>query len=563
MCKARQVIVCAMGALACTVFCHNVVADTAYVRVDGDNGSPNGDGTGWGQAAYKYLQDGLTKAAWWVDPGGGDYDLVQVWVAATAEDNPYRPDRDAEHHPEGTGERDVSFQLVDKVELYGGFAGNENALSERNIYKNVTVLCGDLAGDDDDQEGDITDNSYHVVEAWYPDDAVTARIDGFTIRRGNADGTGGPRSDKGGGMCMSCSNIGIINCTFTSNCAGLNVWPLYPGYGGAICVSRQLEEPEEEVNIINCVFAGNLAKQSGKGGAAYITGLVPTVNVVNSLFAGNTAGKCGGPSGKGGSLLLEGSGTLSLTNCTIVANTAAGPSSCGGGIASVYKTTTGMDNCILWGNSADDGNQIWIGSGSPHAVLIVTHSDVSGGYDGIGGYPDENHVTWEDNIDDSPVFCDYFGGNYRLQPTSPCRDLGDQGYLPQDDYDLDNDGVTGGEQIPYDITLSPRVTPDDLEAGSYEICLADLTGPNDIPDGIVNAEDLLFLLGCWGTPCGDVDGDNDTDTADLLYLLGTWGCGNPEHPAVPQSIQDCMQQYGLDPVKLEACIEAMIRAGTP
>jgi hypothetical protein len=89
--------------------------------------------------------------------------------------------------------------------------------------------------------------------------------------------------------------------------------------------------------------------------------------------------------------------------------------------------------------------------------------------------------------------------------------------------------------IPYDTNLSPRISPDDLEMGSYEICLADL----------------------------DDDGDGDTDTADLLYLLGTWGCGNPLHPAVPESIQDCMQRYGLDPEKLEACIEAMIRAGTP
>ena len=80
----------------------------------------------------------------------------------------------------------------------------------------------------------------------------------------------------------------------------------------------------------------------------------------------------------------------------------------------------------------------------------------------------------------------------------------------------------------------------------------------------MDTADLLKLLDCWGeNTCGDVDGDGDTDTADLLYLLGTWGCGNPLHPPVPESIQDCLDLYWGEQEKLEACIEAMIRAGTP
>jgi hypothetical protein len=48
-------------------------------------------------------------------------------------------------------------------------------------------------------------------------------------------------------------------------------------------------------------------------------------------------------------------------------------------------------------------------------------------------------------------------------------------------------------------------------------------------DGDIDTADLLFLLGAWGTPAGDVDGDGDTDTGDLLGLLGSWG----ECPAPP------------------------------
>jgi hypothetical protein len=56
-------------------------------------------------------------------------------------------------------------------------------------------------------------------------------------------------------------------------------------------------------------------------------------------------------------------------------------------------------------------------------------------------------------------------------------------------------------------------------AGSAgESCPADFDD-----DGDVDTADLLHLLGCWATGCGDVDGDGDTDTADLLALLGAWG----------------------------------------
>jgi hypothetical protein len=59
-------------------------------------------------------------------------------------------------------------------------------------------------------------------------------------------------------------------------------------------------------------------------------------------------------------------------------------------------------------------------------------------------------------------------------------------------------------------------------------CPADFNG-----DGVVNASDLLILLGWWGTagPDGDVDGDGDVETSDLLALLAAWGeCPRPPCP---------------------------------
>jgi hypothetical protein len=68
-------------------------------------------------------------------------------------------------------------------------------------------------------------------------------------------------------------------------------------------------------------------------------------------------------------------------------------------------------------------------------------------------------------------------------------------------------------------------------------CLADLDGPFDLPDGVVDVTDLLTLLAAWGAcpvgaDCtGDITGsggapDGQVDVQDLLELLARWGsCG--------------------------------------
>ena len=114
------------------------------LRVDGDSGlafpnPPPGDS--WNNA-FKFLQDALDEAAISEPP-------VQIWVAATVETNPYRPGRDADN-PQGTADREATFNLISKVEIYGGFLGTdhpvapETQLSQRDPEANETVLSGDL-----------------------------------------------------------------------------------------------------------------------------------------------------------------------------------------------------------------------------------------------------------------------------------------------------------------------------------------------------------------------------------------------------------------------------------
>ncbi len=43
----------------------------------------------------------------------------------------------------------------------------------------------------------------------------------------------------------------------------------------------------------------------------------------------------------------------------------------------------------------------------------------------------------------------------------------------------------------------------------------------------VGIGDFLIVIGTWGTPGGDIDGDGDTGISDFLAVLGLWGpCPN-------------------------------------
>ena len=41
-------------------------------------------------------------------------------------------------------------------------------------------------------------------------------------------------------------------------------------------------------------------------------------------------------------------------------------------------------------------------------------------------------------------------------------------------------------------------------------------------DGLINGQDLGYLLGHWGLDDADLNGDGTTNGADLTILLGGW-----------------------------------------
>jgi parallel beta-helix repeat protein len=175
---------------------------------------------------------------------------------------------------------------------------------------------------------------------------------------------------------------------------------------------------------INSVLSG-FTVMNGSSGGIYCDSSSPTITDCN--ISGNSAEWYGGG-------IFCYSSSPEITNCTISGNTAE---ESGGGIYCLNSSPT-ITNCIFWGNTATAGSEIYGEYSNP----TVTYSDVQGGYTGDG------------NIDADPKFVG--GGNYHLQPGSPCIDAGISTNAPAQDFegddrfdDPDTPNTGGGGDITY------------------------------------------------------------------------------------------------------------------
>ena len=510
------------------------------------NTPDNNDGSSWGKA-YKYLQNALADA-------NSSGDVNEIWVA----DGNYYPDANTDE-PNGSGSREATFQLINGVAMYGGFAGGETSLDERDWQTNVTTLSGDI-----NTPGDASDNSYHVVTGSGVDE--TAVLNGFTITGGNANGGSFP-NNAGGGMYNDQGSPTVTNCTFSGNSAYGDTW-----YGGAGIYNNSYSSP----TVTNCTFSGNTTEYCG-GGVNNQSNSSP--KLTNCTFTDNWAGRYGGgmynrsncsptitnckfsSNSTGGSSSEHAGGAMRnifdsspmLTNCTFsgnwaadfggaMANAASQPNmtNCtfsgntadannGGGMFCSDSNAT-LTNCILWGNTAGtDGNEIALTTSS---TIDVNYCDVEGGEAGI--YKEDSNCTviWgNDNIETDPLFAD---ADLRLQYNSPCIDAGDNISVPNDIDDFDNDGNMI-EPIPYDLDGRDRFTDGDcndsyiVDMGACEFSYAYI-GDFDA-DCAVDFVDYAILTDYWLMDELLVDiaptpgGDGIIDWRDLDILCGNWLVG--------------------------------------
>ncbi|MDB9393081.1 cadherin domain-containing protein [Microcystis aeruginosa] len=322
---------------------------TIFVRA---NAGGSNNGTSWVDA-FTSLQDALAAAK------SGD----TIWVAGGT----YKPTT-------GT-DRNATFTLKNHVEIYGGFAGSETSLSQRNVATNVTILSGDIG-----TVNSATDNVYHVVTGSLA--ASTAVLDGLTISGGNANGTG-TNQGVGGGMFISDGSPTLRNVIFENNNAtfagGLyNVTGSNPllikttfrnntatNEGGAIYNSSS------NPTFTDVTFGNNTATQ---GGAIYNSNSSPIFNT--AIFGSNIASSNGGA-------IYDSNSNPTLNNVTFAQNRATGGN--GGAIYSNSSTST-ITQSNFQQNRAINGGAIFTLSSNNFNLTNVSFTlNIADGSSGVGG----------------------------------------------------------------------------------------------------------------------------------------------------------------------------------
>jgi hypothetical protein len=370
------------GALA--AFCGSALAVPPGVRVVNHLAAPGGDGLTW-ETAYDDLQVALAAAQ-------GSTEIEQIWVAQGV----YAPAAPGA----GPGAQAASFELMIGLEVYGGFAGHETVLSQRNWEANVTILSG--------AAGPV--HVWHVVSAIGTD--LSAVLDGFTVTGGAATEFS-PHGVRGGGILILDGSANIRNCTIRENMAIPEMAPLQHAWGGGVYGTGVFD---------NCIFAFNVT--TGYGGGLAGGGELRDCSFVGNDglsggggFYGSAAfercefvGNGGGSFGAGGGAVFDESALSTFVDCDFLGNAATFDSGAvrGGGT---------FIRCLFFDNYADSGA---LGYGPFH--LVDCHVELSTGDVFTGFYRATINATGTTFVDNhafracviDAMHCIFTGGSSSL-----------------------------------------------------------------------------------------------------------------------------------------------------
>ena len=228
---------------------------------------------------------------------------------------------------------------------------------------------------------------------------------------------------EGGGLYVDNCSIDMLNCVFENNVTDLD-------FGGA-----KINDAAWGSRVENCLFNNNKATNGSVGGLA--VGNTNGFVVNNTVFSNNF-------SYQGTGALSVNNGNAVVSKCTFSGNTSyvVWSASC---VVSVYNCNLDINSCILWDNDALYALNNTIGT------LVVTYSDIEGGYSGVG------------NINTDPLFTDPLQGDFGLDIGSPCIDAGDP------TIGMDPDGtITDMGVYHYPAGNDPPIALDDFVSVQYD-----------------------------------------------------------------------------------------------
>jgi len=336
---------------------------------------------------------------------------------------------------------DCRFTLNYAAKASGAIYNAEDATTtvvRTEFVQNTAELCGGaIANGDTGYNGGLS-SSNGYVEVW----------DSFFQLNSTGD-TGGALFGGAASTIFDTENVTlVVNSRFLQNDA--------PN-GGAIGLQTGARPPA--ITIYSSRIYDNTATV---GGGIYIprgpSDLLPTdVTIINSSFCSNAAGD------RGGAIFIEpmpdpdgptsDAVDVGIINCTFTGNTAATP--LGGGSLFAGSGHIGIVNNIKWGNLAF-GSANQIGLGSPAPSIIVTYTDIEGGWAGTG------------NVADDPKFGTIAACDVPLSALSPGSiiNMSNMASIPLDYLDIDDDGDTT-ERLP-DVLLGARVIGSGADFGANE-----------------------------------------------------------------------------------------------
>ena len=222
-----------------------------YVDIDAADG---GDGTSWA-TAYNDLNLALLEAA----PGSS------VWIAAGTYVTP----------------DSTSFFIDKELTVLGGFAGDETDAGDADPDANVTILSGDVDGNDGmtfDSLSYVDNNRVLFITDTAEVSAYTVTLDGFTISNGGIAMIGGPDDSilltSGGGL-LTFARLNASRLRFTRNFSELGsaIGMIFPTVNGSVFDDITLEGNSSftnrqiysnsvaDVTIQNSTFIGNPDEQ--------------------------------------------------------------------------------------------------------------------------------------------------------------------------------------------------------------------------------------------------------------------------------------------------------------
>lgn len=292
--------------LVLILFCaFSLNSQTIYVDA---SASGTNDGTSWDNA-YTSLDDALA-----------DSTGTMVWIAAGT------------YVPGGAMADTSSTFLVDRAhDIYGGFAGTETDLDQRDIDQNPTILSGDIMQNDNGSMDSTlrADNARHVMFVM-ADLGRPITINGLTVEGGQTSDNGDHEFLNRAGAGIYTNNaVHVSDCTFRNN---------FGRSGGGLLIDNAgtLIEP---VTVTNCAFHDNVATAQSAGLLMFT---LDNVTVDNCVFEDNTTNR--------GALYPVDCNVVNIMNTTFERN--INPTGFGGAMFSWQNQHLTLDNCTFRNNEA-------------------------------------------------------------------------------------------------------------------------------------------------------------------------------------------------------------------